>query len=50
MSFNSWTICLFILTKIKTEFEESDYTMIKSRLMKNITSTVTEYQLQKVYF
>ena len=35
MSLNSWMTCLFILIKVKTKFDEFDYTMVKSRLMKN---------------
>ena len=35
MSLNDWVIHLFILNKVKTKFEYSDNTMIKSRLMKN---------------
>ena len=35
MNLNSWVIRFFILIKVRTKFEESDYTMIKIRLMKN---------------
>ena len=35
MNLNSWAIRFFILIKVRTKFEESDYTMIKIRLMKN---------------
>ena len=50
MSLDSWFLLLFLLIKVNIKFEEPDYTMIKNILMKNITLTVTEYQLQKAYF
>ena len=35
LSLNGWIIRLFILINVKTTFEESNYTMIKGKLMKN---------------
>ena len=35
MGLNSWIIRFFALIIVKTKFEEPDYIMIKSRLMKN---------------